>query len=128
MSSPKKKPAKRGRPKKKVKEMLQTHGKVEGFTPTSLDQIWGDDGTGRYSTMIEEEYVNSVKDMAMTDLQAHASKIGFIPIENRENLEKRLIKEFKRHVSEYRAPTDVGVSPEIQKISAKAKKILEEGK
>jgi hypothetical protein len=78
--------------------------------------------------MIEEEYVNSVKNMAMTDLQAHASKIGFIPVDNRENLEKRLIREFKRHVSEYRAPTDVGVSPETSKISAKVKKILGEGR
>ena len=128
MSSPKKKPAKRGRPKKKVQEMSQTHGKTENFTPTSLDQIWGDDGTGRYSTMIEEEYVNSVKNMAMTDLQAHASKIGFIPVDNRENLEKRLIREFKRHVSEYRAPTDVGISPDTSKISAKVKKILGEGR
>ena len=128
MSSPKKKPAKRGRPKKKVKEMSQTHGKVDSFTPTSLDQIWGDDGTGRYSTMVAEEYMDSVRNMSMTDLQAHASKIGFIPIDNRENLEKRLIKEFKRHVSEFRAPKDVGITPESEKISAKAKKILEEGR
>jgi hypothetical protein len=129
-SNDKKKPTKkRGRPpKKKMKELSQAHGKVEKFTPTTLDQIWGDDGSSRYGTVIEEEYVNSIRDMAMTDLQTHASKIGFIPIDNRENLEKRLIKEFRRHVSEYRAPTETAVENNPIGIDPKIKKILEEGK
>jgi hypothetical protein len=132
MSSPKNKnkpTKKRGRPpKNKINELSQVHGKVDKFTPTTLDQIWGDDGSSRYGTVIEEEYINSINDMAMTDLQTHASKIGFIPIDNRENLEKRLIKEFRRHVSEYRAPTEMAPENDPLDIDPRVKKILEEGK
>ena len=39
---------------KKTKKMQQTHGKVETFQPTTLDQVWGDDGTGKYSTNDEK--------------------------------------------------------------------------
>ena len=34
--------------KKSVKNLSQTHGKEEKFEPTTLDQIWGDDGIKDY--------------------------------------------------------------------------------
>ena len=37
--------------KTSVKKMSQTHGKVEKFEATTLDQIWGDDGTSMYGTL-----------------------------------------------------------------------------
>ena len=37
--------AKRKTNKKPVKKLSQAHGKVEEYQPTTLDQIWGDDGT-----------------------------------------------------------------------------------
>lgn len=121
---------KRGRPpKNKVEEMSQTHGKEEkNFSPTSLDQIWGDDGKSKYNTLDEEEYVKSVKEMTKTDLQTHASQIGLIPIDNRENLEKRLIREFKRHVSSFQAPTNLIDSNDPTEVSKRVNKILGEGK
>jgi hypothetical protein len=121
---------KRGRPpKKKVEDMSQTHGKDDkNFTATSLDQIWGDDGKSKYNTLDEEKYVKGVKEMSKTDLQAHAAQIGLIPIDNRENLEKRLIREFKRHVSSYQAPTDLMKSNNPTSVSKKAQNILGEGK
>ena len=42
--------------KKSLKNMSQAHGKVEKFEPTTLDQIWGDDGTSMYGTMQQSEY------------------------------------------------------------------------
>ena len=42
----------------KVTEMTQTHAmeEKESFEKTSLDQIWGDTGLGRYGTQDEEKY------------------------------------------------------------------------
>jgi hypothetical protein len=42
-----------------------------------------------------------------SDLQAHAVKIGLVPIDNRENLIKRLKQEFLKHISQFKARPDV---------------------
>ena len=65
---------------KSVKNLSQTHGKVEKFEPTTLDQIWGDDGTDTYGTLNEKVYAPRLDEMNMSDLQAHASTVGIIPI------------------------------------------------
>ena len=44
--------------KKQISELSQTHGKVEDFKPTTLDQIWGDDGLSKYQTLDEVQYRN----------------------------------------------------------------------
>ena len=65
-----KKPAKT--PKKaKAKKMTQTHAKVEGFQPSTLDQVWGDTGNTKYGTMDEAEYTDKLKEMNKSDLQDH---------------------------------------------------------
>ena len=54
----KKKPAKKA---KKLQSLSQTHGKEEGnFKPTTLDQIWGDDGVSKYGTLNEAEYIKKI--------------------------------------------------------------------
>jgi hypothetical protein len=120
--SAKKSKAKKG----KAKELSQAHGKVENFQPTSLDQIWGDDGTSKYRTMDEHEYATQLADMSRTDLHAHASQIGLIPVENADQLKKRLVAEFKKHVAQYRMPAAQKKPP--LKVSKEARKILEEGR
>ena len=108
----------------KTSDLSQTHGKVEEeeFTPTTLDQIWGDKGDGKYGTLEEEEYIKELDDMSLTDMHAHAAEVGIIPIDSRDMLEKRLIKEFNKHVNIYRKP-NVGSSPtkeeEMNKIPKK---------
>ena len=42
--------------KSSLKNMSQTHGKTKEFEPTTLDQIWGDDGTGMYGTLDVTSY------------------------------------------------------------------------
>ena len=110
---------------KKVKELTQAHGKEEKFVPTTLDQVWGDDGSGKYDTSDETVYTGQLKNMTRIDIQTHATKIGLIPVENRDTLEKRLLREFRRHWVSYRRPTEQDTSVEI---SNEARRILEEGR
>ena len=75
----------------KVKDMSQTHGKVEKPLYSTLEQIWGDTGLSRYGTFDENEYAQELKNMTKSDIQAHANKLGLVPIDNRTELVKRLL-------------------------------------
>ncbi len=113
---------------KKVVDLTQADGKEEKIEtvqkPRTLDQVWGDTGLWKYNTMEKEEYSNQLKEMNKSDLQAHASRIGLIPVEDRSVLTKRLITEFKNHVSKYKAQE----KPKSNTVSKRGMKILEEGK
>ena len=54
----------------------------------------------------------------------YASKLGLIPVDDRETLTKRLIKEFRKHVSNYRFPKQQINTTSDQK----ALRILSEGR
>jgi hypothetical protein len=112
--------------RKSVKNLSQTHGKEEKFEPTTLDQIWGDDGSSTYGTLNESTYTDKVDDMNLSDLQAHASTVGIIPIDNRNTLRERLLREFRKHVSSYKKP--VQQSESLRDIDPEAIKILAEGR
>ena len=101
-----KKTTKASKKTSKMDKLSQVHGKKEKqeYEPTTLDQIWGDDGTGRYGTMDLEKYKSQIDDMSRTDINAHAADLGVIPVEDRLSLEKRLTDEFINHVSAYRKP------------------------
>lgn len=111
---------------KKVKELSQAHGKVEQFEPSTLDQVWGSDGTETYATMNEVKYTEQLNGMAKVDMQAHATKVGLIPIDNMEVLKTRLMKQFRSHVNLYRRPkTTTAPGPKLTK---EIRSILSEGK
>ena len=76
--------------------------------------------------MDEEGYRDSLKEMNKSDLQTHATKVGVVPIDNREMLTNRLIREFKRFTSNYSVPAKAAIKE--KKISKEAKKILSEGR
>jgi hypothetical protein len=109
----------------KLENLSQTHGKLENVQYRTLDQIWGDTGASRYSTTDDKEYLSLINEMNKSDLQAHANKIGLVPIDNRDLLTKRLMSEFKKFVSSYRIPKNIDNSVKLDK---KAKDILSEGK
>ena len=112
--------------RKNIKNLSQAHGKEEKFEPTTLDQIWGDDGFDMYGTMKEEEYENQIVDMNMSDLQTHASRVVIIPVHNRITLRERRVREFRKHVTAYRKPT---LPPNTPKpLDSEAMKILSEGR
>ena len=91
---------------KKINKLKQVHGKQENFKPTTLDQIWGDEGLGLYSTLNEEEYINSISELNMTDLQRHAIKVGVVPDHQMSITKKRLIAAFQKHISNYKFPQE----------------------
>lgn len=85
-----------------LNEMHQAHGKDENRdTVQSLDQLWGDDGLSKYKTLDVAEYTEELAGMNKTDLQNHAAKLGLVPIDSRDLLVKRLVTEFKKHVTKY---------------------------
>lgn len=90
--------------KTKLEAMAQAHGKTEIFEPTTLDQILGNNGLSRYGTMDAQEYKKRLDVMPKTDLQTHATKVGLVPIDDRERMIKRLVHEFSLHVAQYRQP------------------------
>tara|TARA_Y100000593_G_scaffold20135_1_gene40393 strand:- start:5186 stop:5551 length:366 start_codon:yes stop_codon:yes gene_type:complete len=110
---------------KKVKDLSQAHGKEENNTPSSLDQVWGDTGLSKYKTLDEGEYLGQLDEFNKTDLQAHATKVGLIPIDNTTELKKRLLKEFRKHTAKYSIPPNHVKSTTLD---AEAMKILSEGK
>lgn len=110
----------------KIGDLNQTHGKIEGFEPTTLEQIWGSDGTETYSTMEENEYLDQLNGMAKVDMQAHATKVGIMPIDNMEMLKGRLVKQFKSHVNAYRKP--ITQTRKDIKLTKELRNILGEGK
>lgn len=109
----------------KLKELSQTHGKLEDTEYKSLDQIWGDNGSSKYPTLKLDEYIIYLNDMNKSDLQAHANRIGLIPLDNRETLTKRLVAEFQKHMSLFNIPKS---KDNTVKLNKKAKDILSEGK
>ena len=110
----------------KIDKLSQVHGKKveQEYELTTLDQIWGDDGTGRYGTMEIEEYKSEIDQMSRTDINAHAAQLGVIPVEDRVTLEKRLTDEFKRHVNSYRKPLQKQV--EDPSLEQKVKDLLKD--
>lgn len=85
-----------------LNDIHQAHGKDENRDSVqSLDQLWGDNGLSKYKTLDVAEYTEELAGMNKTDLQNHASKLGLVPIDSRELLVKRLIAEFKKHVTKY---------------------------
>jgi hypothetical protein len=115
--------------KKKISQLKQIDGKLEPkkINASTLEQIWGEDsGLAKYKTLDVEEYKVQLNEMNAADIRIHASKLGFMPIENTERLKGKLITEFIKHVSSYNKPSPSGsngkkISKEVLNILAEAK-------
>ena len=112
---------------KKVTDLEQTHGREETpkVVPSTLDQIWGDTGLSKYRTLDAGEYKSYLDSLNKTDLHRHAAEMGIIPVDNKENLYKRLTGEFTKHTATYKMPQ---IKTRSQPLSQKAKDILAEGR
>ena len=111
----------------KLKDLNQIDAKVETVRPTTLDQIWGENGNTKYGTKSLEEYKNYIYGLNRTDLHAHALQIGVLPNDNLEMLRVRLEREFNRHISAFQAPQNQ-TQKSSKKISKEVQKILSEGR
>jgi len=117
------------RKSKKLESLSQTDAmetsQDKKFEKTTLDQIWGDTGAGKYTTLDENAYEQELIAMAKVDIQEHARKKGLVPIDNVTVLRARLLREFRRHISNYTKPVE---NKDKQIVSKEALKILAEGK
>ncbi len=67
--------------------------------------------------------------MTKPDNQTQANKLGLVPIDNRTERTKRLMKEFIYHKSRYSTiPADIQVNNIDANLSPEVRKILSEGK
>jgi len=112
--------------RKKLDNMKQTHGRNETYEATTLDQILGDTGMLKYGTMDVKEYTAELAQMNKAELQTHASKMGVIPIDNRELLTKGLVREFNRYGASYRRP--VAIKRDEKPVSKEVLEILAGGR
>jgi hypothetical protein len=125
----KKKSAKASKKKVELKEMDQTDGMDQTekkFQSSTLDQVWGDDGTSQYRTMDAEVYEKVIHNMSKADLKAEAIRVGLLPIDNVDQLVIRLVRQFNSHVSAYKMPLDQ--QKKGMTLSEESMKILGEGK
>lgn len=82
-----------------INEATQVNGKIETQTrkPSTLDEVWGDVGVGKYGTLKIEEYERRLDSMNSADLRAHAATMGFMPHRDVVRLKKKLLLEFTKH-------------------------------
>jgi hypothetical protein len=116
--------------KKPLESLSQTHGKEEKFKPTTLDQVWGESGNTKYGTTDVNEYIRKLDDLNTTDLQTHAHVMGFVPLDDRVTLIKKLVSEFKKHCSSFKKPTSIPENSPLASndLPASVKKTLSEGR
>lgn len=108
---------------------MEIHGKDETLNPksfSSLDEILGE-SLCLYKTTNTEEYSKFLSEMNMTDLQAHAYKIGLVPTQDRKVLTDRLVAEFIKWQSKTNSCVQAVAKTNLDDLPAKARKILREG-
>ena len=115
--------------KESPKKVMQTHAMEEKqeFQKTTLDQIWGDEGNSKYGTLEESDYTSQIRAMNKSDLHSHAIKLGILPVENRELLTNRLVREFKKHVLSFKKPKEA-TAKKPKTVSKDLKSILAQGR
>ena len=64
----------------------------------SLDQIMGE-SVSIYKSRTVDSYLHELAEMNQTDIQAHAYKVGLVPIDDRKVLVERLTLEFRKWLS-----------------------------
>tara|TARA_Y100001938_G_C7798987_1_gene286182 strand:- start:56 stop:433 length:378 start_codon:yes stop_codon:yes gene_type:complete len=124
-------PKKKRTKKIKINEMSQVDGMAveeeAKSQPSTLDQVFGDDGVSRYKTMDINVYEQVLDNMSKSDLKNEATRVGLLPIDNMQQLRARLEREFKAHVSSYNRPAS-GPAQNPLDIPDEVRKILEEGR
>ena len=90
---------------RKKKELNMSLGKIENDKPTTIDQVLGDCGSGRYTYLRdpfdENEYRNYLESMLPGDLYRHAQGFGLSFADNKGLLVVKLIDIFKRDRAQY---------------------------
>jgi len=112
---------------KSRKHTNEIHGAIDQDQPTNLEQIWGGyNELAKYGTLDEQEYTSQLDEMNRTDLEAHARKVGLVPIHDSARLKKNLIREFQTYAFYLRKPAKNKPAPKAPSKSVQS--ILNEGR
>lgn len=113
--------------KQSLIELQQQDGRVYNKRGVrTLDELTGE-RQSLYSQRTEEEYVEYLDNLNLTDLQEHASKHQVMPKEDRRALIATLVKQYKMKTSPYFNSVERPVVFQ-KKITAQTEKILSEGR
>ena len=110
----------------KLNDLKQLDGKEETFQPTTIEQVLGNTGLNKYGTLNLEEYKQTLADMTKADLRVHAVENGIIPVDDRNQLENKLIKVFCSHAASFTRPSST--KPRQVQPSKEILKILSQGR
>lgn len=75
--------------------------------PQTFDELMGWDKKDTYITTSPEEYASSLKSKSLTDLQLEATAKNLLPVNDRNKLEKRLIREFEKYHQKFVPQTQI---------------------
>jgi hypothetical protein len=115
-----------GRPKKSAAQPPhQAHGAETA--PKSVYDIIGYKAHS-YKTLDVEVYKEQIRAMNFADLQEHALDNEIVPIDDREALTERLVKEFMKKTSPYAAAAQKRQAPMSLSDKKKAEDILSRGR
>ena len=108
-------------------ELIKVDGKEAGHE-LSLDELFGTSASN-YGTQDPDEYKTRLTDMNGSDLQEHARSVGLLPILDRNELISRLMREFRKNVTNVMNHEVISGSQEqtSEEISEEALAIMREG-
>lgn len=109
------------------KKQIEAHGKVEGGTLTTLEQVWGFNELAKYGTNKYSEYESQINEMNRPELETHARRVGVVIVQDSFRLKASLLSEFNKYITFLSGPPKNNV-PANTKVSDVAKRILAEGR
>lgn len=114
----------------KKKVMIETHGKVENFQATTLEQVWaGNNELSRYGTIDAAVYEDRLTNMTRSDIEHEARMKGGIIVESTARIKDRLMTDFRAYVSLLRKPVSQAVTMRADTATQNAAlKVLSEGR
>ena len=109
---------------KKTKKQ-EVHGEVT--SPRSIYEIAGLK-THVFRHKTKEEYEAWLDSTPLTDLQNHAIEAGLVPVDNRELMRERLLREFCRETGKEMALASKPPAPPSKKSKEKLENLLKRGR
>jgi len=82
---------------KQVEDLKVVDGKSDKEKIQDLEQILGVKNANPFGTHSEEELVERMNGMTITDLQTFGIKVGILPSGNKMILKNKILKAFKTH-------------------------------
>lgn len=82
---------------KKVEDLKVVDGKSDKEKMKDLEQILGVKNANPFGTHDEQELVERMNGMTITDLQTFGIKVGILPSGNKMILKNKILKAFKTH-------------------------------